>query len=202
MSKLRFWICILVVATTLASAQADEQEFMLHGKTGNHREADYSVISESRWQEIDRSVDRGIEWLVKNQKSDGTYPGPALERTAITSLGRDGDDFAWSRSWDRPRGEAINRSIDYVCKNQKSNGLLSLRQEDFPGASFGPNGITYAHGITGLFLCEVYGMTSGERSERVKISDRTRTRLHADAAATSVTQRSRGSRPWRMAILA
>ena len=69
-----------------------------------------------------------------------------------------------------PEGEAINRAIDFVCKTQKSNGLLSSRLEDFPGGRFGPNGIMYAHGISGLFLGEVYGMTSGDRSERVQLA--------------------------------
>ena len=147
---------------------ADEKEFSLHGQTGNYREADYSVISESRWQEIDRSVDRGILWLVNNQHADGTYPGPILERTAITSLAAMAMISRGHVPGIGPEGEAINRSIDFICETQKSSGLLCSQPEDFSGQTMNTLGISYAHGISGLFLGEVYGMTSGERSERVK----------------------------------
>ena len=147
-----------------------KENLALHGRTGNHREADYSVISESRWQEIDRSVDRGIEWLVDHQSADGTYPGPQLERTAITSLAAMAMISRGHVPGIGPEGEAINRSIDFVCKTQKTNGLLCSRSEDFIGHSGNAMGVIYAHGISGLFLGEVYGMTSGERSERVKVA--------------------------------
>ena len=153
-----------------SSARADDQEFSLHGRTGNHREADYSLISESRWQEIDLSVDRGIQWLVNNQNADGTYPGPRVERTAITSLAAMAMMSRGHVPGIGPEGDAINRSIDLVCKLQKSNGLLSSRSEEFVGHSGNEMGVIYSHGISGLFLGEVYGMTSGERSKRVKIA--------------------------------
>ena len=68
-------------------------------------------------------------------------------------------------------GRHLNRAIDYVLATQRSRGVFS-RIAPVPPATHlsAAQTVHYNHAIAGLMLGEVYGMTHGERSERIEIA--------------------------------
>lgn len=124
------------------------------------------ILTQSQWAEIDASVDRGLDFLARNQQRDGSFAGPEGGQPGITALavmaflsrghvpgsGRYGDD--------------LERAIDYVLTVQQRDGLLSVNtvSRHVRGR---PN---YNHAIAGVMLGEVYGMTAGELNERIRHS--------------------------------
>lgn len=68
-----------------------------------------------------------------------------------------------------PYGEQLSKAIDFVLSTQQRRGYFSLRAVVPPGGHLTPGqAVVYNHSIAGLMLGEVYGMSSGERSERIE----------------------------------
>jgi hypothetical protein len=65
-----------------------------------------------------------------------------------------------------PYGERLQRGIEYVLSVQHDSGLLSVE----PVGSYQIGRPNYNHGIAGLMLGEVYGMTSGDLEGRIRQS--------------------------------
>ena len=102
-----------------------------------------------------QSVERGLEWLAKHQKPDGSYGGDGMNPHAgITALAA----LAFMQAGNLPGrgkyGDNVQRCLDFVLNNCQESGLIVSDQ------SHGP---MYGHGFATLFLAEVYGMTGDER---------------------------------------
>src|SRR5690606_13220544 len=68
-----------------------------------------------------------------------------------------------------PYGRNISQAIDFVLSTQRRRGYFSLLPVSPPAQHLQPSQtVTYNHSIAGLMLGEVYGMTSGQRSQRIK----------------------------------
>ena len=160
---------LLVLFSTVRSSTTggSEPTSILHARRGRGSTPDFDAVSQHHWNQIEQSVDRGIDYLVSVQKGDGSYPGPMLERSAITALAAMAMISRGHVPGRGREGRSIERSIEFILNIQKPSGLLCNRVEDFSSPGIGPNGIMYSHGICGMFLCEVYGMTTGRRSERI-----------------------------------
>lgn len=165
---LRLLTTFVLSLLTLSTSMAQSSGSHLHAKSGNDNPPNFQILRPSEWQSIEASVDRGIGWLVGQQNRDGSYPGPPLEQAGISSLAAMAIISRGHIPGIGAEGEAINRTIDFVLNVQKPSGLLCARMEDFKLPYLGPNGIMYSHAIAGLFLCEVYGMTTPERSKRIE----------------------------------
>lgn len=108
---------------------------------------------------IDRSIDRGIDAMLRQQKADGsiTDRGHATAMTslaimALASIGVVADNAT-------PRGIALHRAIEYVLNPRNQNkGYFGDRD----GSRM------YGHGIVTLMLTEILGMGSSiQQNEKI-----------------------------------
>jgi hypothetical protein len=105
--------------------------------------------------ELDRAVNRGLDFLARTQQADGSWSGHSygelsgavgLAMMALLAHGETPDDSKY--------GRVIRRAIDYIVTTQAENGLLAGRNLDSP---------MYSHGFATLALAEVYGQTDDPR---------------------------------------
>ena len=103
--------------------------------------------------ELERAVVRGLEYLARTQKPDGSWPDMYGQVSGVVGLAM----LAFLAHGEQPDegkyGHVIRRAVDYIIKNQQANGLLSNE-----GGS-----PMYSHGFATLALGEVYGMIDDPR---------------------------------------
>ena len=110
--------------------------------------------------EVDRSVDRALEFLAGSQvqsgAADGLFRGQYGKTNAVASL----VGMAFMAKGYTPRtgrySHTIRSCIDYVLSTPTKNGYLGVR-----------GGNMYSHGIATLFLSEVSGMVGPERQKQI-----------------------------------
>ena len=150
---------------------ADQEEAALHSKKGHDNPPNFELIAESTWEQIERSVDRGVEYLIRRQNPNGTFGGTDIQATGITSLCAmamisRGHNPTSSNGASR-FSTSIDKSVDYVLSVVRENGLISHRQSDYSYSVMDKAAI-YNHAIAGMFLCEVYGMVDATRAARIE----------------------------------
>lgn len=123
------------------------------------------VLSAARWQQVDQSVERGLAYLARNQRPDGSIASPPTGQPGITSLAVLAFLSCGHIPGEGPYGEQLLKAIDFVRRCQRADGLLSAAEPEahhvHDGASHAGN---YNHAIAGLMLTEVYGNLSAERA--------------------------------------
>jgi len=103
--------------------------------------------------ELERAVCRGLDYLARTQKPNGSWPGNYGSVSGVVGLAMM-TFLAHGELPDEGRyGHVIRRAVDYIVKSQQENGLLS-------GAGRSP---MYSHGFATLALAEVYGMIDDPR---------------------------------------
>jgi hypothetical protein len=125
---------------------------------GRSDRVNLEILSARQWERIDAAVDRGLEFVARNQEADGAFAAHRGGQPGVTSLCVMAFLSRGHVPGQGPYGKQIERAIDYTLTKQRSNGLISN-----PGER--PN---YNHAISGLMLGEVYGMTSSEQDGRVR----------------------------------
>jgi hypothetical protein len=112
-------------------------------------------------QEIQQSIQRGLDWLSRNQGNDGSWRnsgGYGSYPAAMTGLA----GMAFIASGSTPtRGRhwrEVRQSVDFLIKHaDPDNGVISVPQEE--GRSM------YGHGFATLFLASVFGMEEDLRKQ-------------------------------------
>jgi hypothetical protein len=124
-----------------------------------------TALSAQAWTQVERSIDRALAWLAKQQNGDGSFEAPDNAQPAATSLAVMAYLSKGHVPGEGPYGRAIEQAIDFVLRCQQPDGLLASA-----GAGSGSNGKTanYNHAIAGLMLTEVYGMTDRARAAKLK----------------------------------
>ena len=134
-------------------------------------------------KEIQDAIDRGLEWLARNQGNDGcwrnsggygSYPA-AMTGLAGMALIAGGHTPTRGRYYD-----AVRRAVTFLRKNaDTSSGVISVPAEEGRGM--------YGHGFATLFLASVYGM-----EEDVREQDKIKRVLDKAVALISQAQSSAG----------
>lgn len=103
--------------------------------------------------EIERSVVRGLDYLARTQKPDGSWDGSYGKVSGVVGLAM----LTFLAHGEQPDegkyGHVIRRAVGFILKSQQSNGLLA-------GSGGSP---MYSHGFATLALGEVYGMIDDPR---------------------------------------
>jgi len=111
------------------------------------------VWAEGDWEITDESetaLKRGIEWLARNQGTDGNWDSNDLGLVSMGALAF----MAAGHSPGRGKyGSNVKRALDYVVNKAKPSGLLNSAdaQRDM-----------YNHGLATFVLGQAHGMTSGQ----------------------------------------
>jgi hypothetical protein len=109
---------------------------------------------------VDRSIERGLAYLVRVQRADGSFPG--THGTTIGVVGLVGQAFLAQGHLPgngNAYGVLLNRCVDYMLKHHDGrNGWMG---------GVGNRGQMYAHAIGTLFLSEVSGMLDPDRQSKV-----------------------------------
>ncbi len=132
--------------------------FMALSSLGEAQEKADQVFTE--WHDmVDPAVETALRFLVRAQKPNGSFPESYGDSTGIPALV--GMSFLSKGHLPTagPYVETLNRCIDFVLANQKSDGLFEKGN-----AGTGP---MYAHHISTLFLSEVSGMVDPQRQEKI-----------------------------------
>jgi hypothetical protein len=100
--------------------------------------------------EVERVYERGLEYLVKTQTDDGSFPGnygrePATAALTMLAMFAHGDDPNYG-----PYAKPVKRCLDYLLKNTDAG-------TGYIGSSM------YNHGFSTLALAEAYGQVQDER---------------------------------------
>ncbi|MBL8851584.1 MAG: hypothetical protein JNG89_18010, partial [Planctomycetaceae bacterium] len=143
----------IAICSSCPSCEAQDAADTFAGSAPN-----LDVLSPEQWRRIDAAVDRGLEFLARQQQDDGSFEAPQGGQPGISSL----CIMAFLSRGHTPGvgtyGQQLQRGIDYVLSVQHGSGLLSIE----PVGSYQIGRPSYNHGIAGLMLGEVYGMTTGD----------------------------------------
>jgi prenyltransferase/squalene oxidase-like repeat protein len=151
---------VAILSTTRVSvAQESATPAALRPRVPIAQQAD---LTAEQWRRLDRAVDRGIDFLSKHQQADGSFPTAPDGQPGVTSL----CVMAMLARGHQPGkgryGAQIERAIEYVLDRQiPSGGLLQ------PGADVAGH---YSHGISGVMLTEVFGMTDARLRTRIGVA--------------------------------
>jgi len=104
-------------------------------------------------QEVRESIDRGLSWLARQQRDDGSFgTGGYAGNIAVTSLAGLSFMTVGHMPGQGPYGEVVDKAIAYILDNTNISGFIESRVS----TTHGP---MYSHGFGCLFLAEAYGMT-------------------------------------------
>ena len=112
---------------------------------------------------VERAIANGLEYLARQQRENGSYPGTYGDSAAVPALAGMAFLAKGHLPGSEPYGEKINRAIDFIlsCADMKDTA-------QFKGYMGGPgNGRLYAHSIATLFLAEASGMVDERRQEKI-----------------------------------
>ena len=163
-----------------------------------------AMLDAATWKQVDTSVERGLEWLISQQNEDGSFDSPASEQPAITSFCLMAFLAQGKTPLDKEYGPAISKAIDFICGQQKRNGLLATTAPNIVPIPRVPNSqhvknmpVVYNHAISALALSEAYGQCSPDQAETMAPV------IEKAIAATLEMQRwhpQAQGRCWRLAI--
>lgn len=104
--------------------------------------------------EVQRAVQRALDFLAANQNADGSWSSGSYQRhPAITGLAGLAFLSAGSTPLEGPHARRIHRAIEFLLsQTNPTTGLIGGSSPDSP--------VMYAHGFAVLFLAEAYGMGS------------------------------------------
>jgi hypothetical protein len=116
-------------------------------------------------KEYQRAVDKGLEWLASDQKSDGHWEGNGGQYpTTMTALAGVALLMEGSTMADGKYQKNIRKAVDWFMERSQRNGLLGNPSNPTEQARY-----MYGHGFGMLFLASVYGEEEdGERRKKLE----------------------------------
>lgn len=139
----RWWLILLVIFSLLA------------GGAPVRAEGDWEITPES-----EAALNRGLEWLARNQGPDGNWGSNDLGLVGMGALAFMSAGHAPGRG---KYGQPLKKALDYVINNAKPSGLLNIsdQQRDM-----------YNHGLATFVLGQGHGMTTTQDRRMNVVLDR------------------------------
>lgn len=132
------------------------------------------VLDNEQLERLDTAVDRGLEWLITQQKPDGSFKSIKIGQPGVTALCVMAFLAQGKTPVDSEYGPAISKAIDFICDQQKRNGLLAAVAPNSVPIRRVPNAqheetlpAVYNHAIAALALSEAYGQCKQEQADKV-----------------------------------
>jgi len=121
------------------------------------------AFAEGDWEitlKSEQALERGLEWLARNQGTEGNWTSNDLGLVSLGGLAFLADGHAPGRG---PHGQTVSRALDYVMNQAKPSGLLntSHQQRDM-----------YNHGLATFVLAQIHGMTTTRDRRLHQVLDR------------------------------
>ena len=154
-----FFACCCVAS---AFVTADEMNVSLQQVKSPSRE----ILTQAQWQRVDRSIERGLEFLISQQGADGSFATKADGQPGVTSLCVMSFLANGYLPGEGKYGEELSKAVAFVCSHQTESGVIASGHPGGPKVSrnfehqLGKT-VAYNHAISSLMLSEVYGMTGG-----------------------------------------
>lgn len=184
-------LCLLLANLNSSQVTAAEP-----AKNGTRRD----LLEENQWKQLDSSIDRGLEFLARQQRPDGSFAAPELGQPGITSLSVLAFLARGHAPGKGPYGRRLEQAVDFVLAQQRENGVLFKTPYDAAWHYGTPahTGI-YNHAISGVMLGEVYGLVESDQAARIE------TALESAVRFTREQQLRRKRRPidkggWRYIV--
>jgi len=133
--------------------------------TAKAASADRMLLTTDEWSRLDRAVDRGLRFIAKSQDADGSYPTLLEAQPGVTSLCVMALLARGHQPGKGPYGAQLDRAIDYVLDMQDSSSGAIMPRRSLETMNLAAH---YSHGISGVMLAEVYGMTGATRHGRIR----------------------------------
>ena len=166
---LHLWVGMLLIHLTARVASAEEGKATNQVPRVARPKSLMSAIPPVKWQQVEKSVDRGLAWLASQQAADGSFYTLPSGQPAITSLATMAFLSRGHQPGLGPYGERLDRAIDFVLSCQRSSGLFTLLAPGPVHEDKQPShNAVYNHTISALMLGEIYGQVSGQRAKAVK----------------------------------
>jgi hypothetical protein len=124
-----------------------------------------NILTPAEWRRLDEAVDRGLLFLASRHRADGSFETLDQGQPGVTSLCVMAFLSRGHLPGQGPYGPRLSRAIDYALSMQQASGLFWT--QEYRLGQRGGVGI-YNHGIAGLMLTEVYGMTDARQQERIR----------------------------------
>lgn len=112
-----------------------------------------------------RAIDRGIQFLVRNQNRDGSWRSRGssgeypVAMTALSGLALLANG---NTTTEGPHAPCVRRAVEYLLSVARPNGLIAHPDEESRSM--------HGHGFAMLFLSQVYGMTEDpEEQARIRV---------------------------------
>ncbi len=108
------------------------------------------VRAEGPWEvtpESELALERGLEWLARNQGPQGNWDSNDL---GLVSMGTLAFLAAGHMPGRGKYGDVVEKSLNYILRNAKPSGLLNIAD---------PQRDMYNHGLTTFVLGQAHGMT-------------------------------------------
>lgn len=166
----RAWLLapVLVLAATGTVIGTDEGGAAPQSSRA-HARIPQDVLTGQEWDQLARSVDRALAWVASRQRGDGSFPSLEAGQPGVTALCALAFLSRGHLPGEGRYGPAIDKSIRFVLSCQQPDGLLTRLYPHMPMWSNNPSHTAiYNHAVAGLMLSEVYGMTRGETSGRIR----------------------------------
>jgi len=122
-----------------------------------------SARGEGDWEltlESEQSLQRGLEWLEKNQGPEGNWTSNDVGLVSMGALAFMAAGHAPGRG---KYGKTVQRALDYVMNNAKPSGLLNISNQQHD---------MYNHGLATFVLGQAHGMTTGRDRRLNSVLDR------------------------------
>jgi hypothetical protein len=163
------WLAIALAGALFAGVQAQEPKD-LASEAPFRTPPDMESVPPEKWAEIDKSIDSALTWLASRQEADGSFPTYISGNPGVTSLVALAFLSAGEQPGVGPRGEVINKAIDFALACQRADDLFIVDTTDMPATQFerGSHTGLYNHAITCLMLCEAYGSVDPERQRKIQ----------------------------------
>ena len=110
-----------------------------------------NLLTETRAKEVEAAIDKGLAFLARQQRPDGTFLQSPIGEPGVSGLCL----MAFMSRGHLPgRGlyaEQLNKTVTFILNSQQNDGLISRQRERLSSQ--------YNHGISALSLSELYGMS-------------------------------------------